>query len=235
MTRIFPAFFLALGDLPRPHVLRLLAQSLGLTLLIMALGGCGLYVSVRWALHQWPSFQPFDGMITGVLIAMALVALAWLMFRGVAIAVITLFADAIVAEVEARHYPGAATQAVDVSWQQNVRLAIASIVRLIAGNMIALPLYILLLATGIGTPLLALAVNAVLLGHDLEAMILARHPGTPRLGRAARWSLGALSAAAFLIPVANLLAPMLGAAMAVHIIHLKKSGSDPLKPESRMP
>ena len=77
------------------------------------------------------------------------------------------------------------------------------------------------LLTAVGAPLLAFVLNAALLGRDLEAMVLARHPDRPRLGRGTRWSLGALSAASFLVPVANLLAPIVGAAMAVHLLHLR--------------
>ena len=49
-----------------------------------------------------------------------------------------------------------------------------------------------------------------------------RH-NVPCLTRARRWSLGLLSAATFLLPVANFLAPVLRAAMAVHMVHLRKS------------
>ena len=83
---------------------------------------------------------------------------------------------------------------------------------LIGGNLVALPFYILLLVTGVGTVLLALGVNALLLGRDLEAMVLARHPERPRFDRPARWSLGLLSAASFMVPIANLLAPIASAA-----------------------
>lgn len=225
MQRAITAFFLALGDLPRVHVLRLLMQSLALTLLIMGIAGGILFIAARWTMAQWPGLQPVESNVAGALVALALVALAWLAFRGVAIAVIGLFADAIVAEVETRHYPDTAARAVHIGWRQNISLGLASIARLIAGNLLALPFYILLLVTGIGTPLLALAVNAILLGRDLEAMVLARHPDAQPLGRASRWWLGTLSAAAFLVPVANLLAPMLGAAMAVHMIQLREVGA----------
>ena len=46
------------------------------------------------------------------------------------------------------------------------------------------------------------------------------HNGWPK-GRPARWSLGLLSAASFVVPVANLLAPIVSAAMAVHMLHLR--------------
>ena len=220
MTRTVHAFLLALRDLPSPRVIRILAHSLALTLLIFAAAGAAIFFGVRWALAHWRWLDGVSLDMAGVLIALALVAGSWLLFRAVAIVVVGLFADAIVADVEGRHYPAAASRAVDVGWRQNSALALASVGRLIGGNLLALPLYIVLLVTGIGTPILALAVNALLLGRDLEAMVLARHPDRPRFDRPTRWSLGLLSAASFVVPVANLLAPILSAAMAVHLLHL---------------
>lgn len=222
MARAIHALLLALRDLPSPRVLRILAASLALTLLIFVATGAALFFGARWALAQerWLAGATLD--MAGIVILLALIAASWLLFRAVAIAVVGLFADGIVADIETRHYPAAALRAVDVGWRQNIRLALASLTRLILGNLVALPFYILLLVTGVGTLLLALAVNALLLGRDLEAMILARHPDQPRFDRAARWSVGLLSAAAFLIPVANFLAPIAGAAMAVHMLHLGK-------------
>lgn len=220
MTRTVHAFLLALRDLPSPRVIRILAHSLALTLLIFAAAGTAIFFAVRWALAHWRWLDGASLDMAGVLIALALVAGSWLLFRAVAIVVVGLFADAIVADVEGRHYPAAASRAVDVGWRQNIALALASLGRLIGGNLLALPLYIVLLVTGIGTPILALAVNALLLGRDLEAMVLARHPDRPRFDRPTRWSLGLLSAVSFVVPVANLLAPILSAAMAVHLLHL---------------
>ena len=223
MTRTVHAFLLALRDLPSPRVIRILAHSLALTLLIFAAAGAAIFFGVRWALAHWRWLDGASLDMAGVLIALALVAGSWLLFRAVAIVVVGLFADAIVADVEGRHYPAAASRAVDVGWRQNIALALASLGRLIGGNLLALPLYIVLLVTGIGTPILALAVNALLLGRDLEAMVLARHPDRPRFDRPTRWSLGLLSAASFLVPVANLLAPIASAAMAVHMLHLRRA------------
>lgn len=221
MTRAVHAFLLALRDLPNPRVLRVLAQSLALTLVLLAVSGTAIFFTIRWGLAHWKWLGEAGLDMAGVLIVLAIVAGSWLLFRAVAIVVVGLFADGIVADVEGRHYPAAAAHAVDVGWRQNAGLALASLGRLIGGNLLALPVYILLLVTGIGTPIFALLVNALLLGRDLEAMVLARHPGHPRLDRSARWSMGLLSAASFVVPVANLLAPILGAAMAVHMLHLR--------------
>ena len=221
MARAVHAFLLALRDLPQPRVLRVLAQSLALTLLLLAATGAAIFWSARWALAHWRWLGEAEQDMAGLLVVVAILAGSWLLFRAVAIVVVGLFADGIVADVEGRHYPAAAARAVDVGWRQNIRLALASLVRLVGGNLLALPVYILLLVTGIGTPIFALFVNALLLGRDLEAMVLARHPDRPRFDRPARWSLGLLSAASFMVPVANLLAPILSAAMAVHMLHLR--------------
>lgn len=221
MTRAVHAFLLALRDLPQPRVMRVLAQSLALTLLLLAASGAAIFLAARWGLARWQWLGAAQQDMAGILIVLALLAGSWLLFRAVAIVVVGLFADGIVADVEGRHYPAAAQRAVDVDWRQNIRLALASLVRLVGGNLLALPVYILLLITGIGTPIFALLVNALLLGRDLEAMVLARHPERPRFDRPARWSLGLLSAASFMVPIANLLAPILSAAMAVHMLHLR--------------
>lgn len=221
MARAVQALFLALGDLPHPRVLRVLAQSLALTLLLFVVAGVAILLGTRWALQHWQWLNDSSIDLAGLLILLVLIAGGWLLFRAVAILVIGLFADGIVADIEGRHYPGAARRAVTVSLRASLRLGLASVLRVIGVNLVVLPLYIPLLFTAIGAPLLAFAINAMLLGRDLEAMVLARHPGRPRLGRASRWSLGALSAASFMIPVANLLAPIASAAMAVHMLHLR--------------
>lgn len=224
MARAFHALSLALGDLPNRRVLAILVQSLALTLLIFVAAGAALVAGARWALVHWQWLGAREADMAGLLLALLLVAGAWLLFRAVAILVVGLFADGIVAAVERRHYPAAADRAVPVSFAASVRLGLASVGRLVAVNLLALPLYIPLLFTGIGAPLLAFAINAILLGRDLEAMVRARHPGSMPLSRGGRWTLGALSAAAFLVPVANLLAPIVGAAMAVHLFHLGRTG-----------
>ncbi|WP_033075236.1 EI24 domain-containing protein [Sphingopyxis sp. MWB1] len=225
MTGIPSALMRALRDLNHPRVVRILLQSLGLTLLIFLLLGAGLFLLSRWALREYWGLGGMESDLAGAIIIVLLLLGGWLLFRAVAILVVGLFADALIDDIETRHYPRAAASAVGIGWRHGARLALASILRLIGGNLIALPGYIFLLVTGVGTALLALAVNAILLGRDLEAMIGARHPGQPGLDRGTRWSLGFLSAASFMVPVVNLLAPLLSAAMTVHLFHMRQKGS----------
>lgn len=225
MTRIPVALMRALRDLNHPRVLRILLQSLGLTVLIFSLMGAGLFALSRWALSRYWALDNMESDLAGAIVIILLFLGGWLLFRAVAILVIGLFADAMIDDIERRHYPQAAASALSVGWRQGSRLALASLARLIGGNLLAMPGYILLLVTGVGTALLALAVNAILLGRDLEAMIGARHPAQPRLDRGTRWGLGLLSAASFMVPIVNLLAPILSAAMTVHLFHMRQKGS----------
>ena len=93
----------------------------------------------------------------------------------------------------------------------------------------ALLFALLLLATGIGTALLFWAVNAWLLGRELMDMAWLRHrpsrDAAPPLGGLTRLALGGIVAAMLLVPFVNLLAPVLGAAAATHLVHSRRSRS----------
>jgi uncharacterized protein involved in cysteine biosynthesis len=96
--------------------------------------------------------------------------------------------------------------------------------RAIGWNLLASPLYVLLLVTGVGTLALMLIINAKLLGRDLETMVAARHPGTAiALAPRERWFLGFVTAGLFIIPFVNIIAPVVGSALAVHLMHMDKS------------
>ena len=75
----------------------------------------------------------------------------------------------------------------------------------------------------IGTALLFWAVNAWLLGRELMDMVWLRHQPSaataPPLGALTRLALGGIVAGMLLIPFANLLAPVIGAAAATHLVH----------------
>lgn len=148
MARAVQAFLLALRDLPNARVLRILALSLALTLLLFVAAGAAILFAARRLLDhgRWLGESGTD--MASALLVLLLVAGSWLLFRAAAIVVVGLFADGIVAEVEGRHYPAAAGRAVPVGWGRGLRLALASLGRLIAGNLVALPFYILLLVTG---------------------------------------------------------------------------------------
>lgn len=217
------ALSLSIGQLGDPAFLRVLALSLLLTLAIFVVLGLGLW----WLLDAW--LGAWDDRLGGGLAELAafLITLlsAWFLFRVVAIGVINLFADRIVAAVERKHYPAAANRAVPPTRTLQLRVALASVGRALGWNLLALPIYILLLFTVIGPLVAVLLVNAWLLSRDLSELVLVRHRPRDewrdwmREKRAERYLLGLAVALIFVIPFANLLAPILGAAMATHIYH----------------
>ncbi|MEY4269520.1 MAG: hypothetical protein RLZZ58_736 [Pseudomonadota bacterium] len=221
---IMTALMLAIRQLGDGAVLTVLAKSLALTLVIVAALGFGLWHALFALLARWPTVAEAE--ITSLLMAALVLLIGWILFRLVAIAVIGLFSDSVVAAVERRHYPAAAAHATAVPLATGARLGLQSAGRAVGYNLVALPFYIALLVTGVGTLALLWGVNALVLGKDLEAMVRARHPQLAPLTRAARWTLGGVASALFFIPVANLLAPIVAAAFAVHRMHV---------PETRTP
>jgi uncharacterized protein involved in cysteine biosynthesis len=223
------AFLLAIGDLADGKILSILLRSLVVTLMIFA----GIAILLGWALHGvdpcgWWSADdscPLDASASGIG-ALLLTAIAvWLLFPAIAIGVISAYMDRIVAAVEARHYPAALERARPLGVAKGAWLGLRSSLRVILYNLVALPFYVLLLVTGIGTVLLFVAVNGVAIGRDLGEMVAARHGdrATQRAwlatSRGERALMGVIVAAVFLVPIVNLLAPIFGGAIATHLFH----------------
>lgn len=215
------AFALSLSQLGDRAVLQVLVRSFALTVALFALLGVGTW----WGMDMLLARQALRGALASAA-AFAVTALAfWLLFRAVAIAVIGLFADTIVAAVERRHYPAALASARDVPLARSLRMGLSSAGRFVAVNLIRLPLYVVLLATGVGTAALFLAVNAWLLGRDLGDMVAARHLPPEMMGAwrrdtaGRRFILGLIVTGLFVVPLLNILAPVIGAAFATHFYH----------------
>jgi CysZ protein len=214
------ALLLSAGDLLDRVVLVVLAKSLALTLLVFAAVGGALW----WLARGWTGDA-----LAGVIAVVAAVGAGWLLFRAVAVAVVGLFGDEIVEAVERRHYPAALATARPVPFARSLALGLRSAARVIAANLLLLPAYLVLLATGVGTAALFFAVNAWLLGRDLGDMVAARHLPAAELaawrrrtaGR--RFLMGLAGTGLFVVPGLNLLAPVLGAAMATHLFHRSRA------------
>jgi len=224
------AFARALGDLADPAVRRVLVKSLAVTILIFA----ALAMLLGWLLTGtnpcgWGPL-PYECRIdagSGALVSLLLgFAGLWFLFPAVAIGVIGVFADEVVEAVERRHYPEAAGRPVPLG--RSLKLSLASVARLLLWNLLAAPFYLILMITAIGPLILFSLVNALVLGRDLGEMVAARHHDGEAMKRwlaatrLRRATLGLGSAWLFLIPFANLLAPLLSAAAATHMFHRGK-------------
>ena len=216
------AFSLALGQLGDRRILAVIAKSLALTVAVFAVAA----VAVYFAIAQWTPTDGNGGFVAAALVGLVLIVSLWFLFRFVALAVLQLFGDEVVRAVEARHYPAAAASARALGWREELRVSLRSLGRSLGYNLLALPVALLLLVTGVGTVVVFAAVNAVLLGRELTEMAALRHRdeagNAPLPGFATRTALGAVVVVLLLVPFVNLLAPVLGAAAATHLVHRRR-------------
>ena len=180
--------------------------------------GVGMWFALNW-LFAWLNIQ--NGAYLSALLSLAIIPIsAFLLFRVVAIAITWIFADDIIDAVEDRYYPQKAAFGKRPGVGAGVHMAVRSIARVVGYNLLALPLYIVLLVTGIGTAIAFMLLNALLLGKDLEDMLIARHGASQgSIQKLPRLLLGFIGTVGMLIPLFKLLVPVLATAMAVHVVH----------------
>ena len=226
MTGVLSAFARAFGQLGDRRVIAVMAKSMGVTLAIFAALGLALWRGTALAIERYAAGW---GELAGLAALVLAIVGGWLLFRVLALVVLQFFADEVVRAVEARHYPAEAAAARNVPFREEARVAARGALRAIAVNALALPVALLLLVTGIGTALLFWAVNAWLLGRELQDMAWLRHrhdpDAAPPLSGLTRFALGGIVAGMLLVPFVNLLAPVLGAAAATHLVHARKQRS----------
>jgi CysZ protein len=217
------AFLLSFQSLSDKRVLGVLAKTVLLTLLVFSALGIGLYFSLG-ALFARMGLG--DDMLSAVATFILLVLGGLLLFRIISVAILWIFSDEVVDAVEDRYYPDHAARSARPRFVQSVGMAVRSVARVLGYNLLALPVYVLLLITGIGIAIAFLGVNALLLGRDLEDMLVTRHgKGHGQLGPLKRFAIGLLGTAIMLIPFVNLLVPVVITAMAVHVVHGQEKGT----------
>ena len=226
MTGVASSLLLALGQLAERRVLAILFKSLAVSLVLFAGVAWGGWYALD-GLLDWLGLD--DGTFAGAATVRELAALLlallglWLAWRIVAMAVIQFFADEVVQAVEARHYPQAAVRARDLPVSEQFSTSLRAALRALLVNLAVLPVALVLLVTGVGPALVFWLVNAVLVGRELQDMVWLRHrrdaAGRAPVGRGERFVLGGAVAGLLALPGVNLLAPILGAAAATHLIH----------------
>jgi uncharacterized protein involved in cysteine biosynthesis len=226
MSAVPAALAKALGQLGDRAVVRVAVKSTVVTLVLFAGAGAGLYAGLARLLRSgwFATVVPESLAGTAVMLAWFLVSFAafWLLFRVVALAVLQFFADEVIAAVEARHYPAQAVTARPLPLVREIAVASRSLLRVLGYNLLALPVAGLLVFTAIGPAVVFLTVNAVLLGREVTDMAWLRHcqgdeRGNP-VTRSERLLLGMAIAGLMLVPLANLAAPIIGAAAGTHLV-----------------
>lgn len=226
MSAVPAAIVKAFGQLGDRAVVRVGLKSVAVTLAVFAAASVGLWFGLDllrqspWVAALLPA-EVAGPLVVAVWLAVSLLAF-WLLFRVVALAVLQLFADEVVAAVEARHYPEFASRAQSLPLAREVAVASKGLMRALGYNLLALPIAAVLVFTAIGPALVFLGVNAVLLGRELTDMAWLRHcegdtRGNP-VPRAERILLGAVVAGMMAVPLVNLVAPLVGAAAGTHLV-----------------
>ncbi len=212
------ALALALGQLGDPAIVRILGKTAMLTLAIFASGGVGLYFAFDGAFGDSP-VAGFGALAA----ALVTVVAGWFLFRVVALFVLQFFAEDIVRAVEKRHYPQAAASLRVIGVAEELRGALRSLARTLVANLLALPVAGLLLLSGFGPALVFLLVNAWLIGRELQDLVWLPHRADASelapISGGTRLLLGGAVVALLAIPFLNLLAPIVGAASATHLVH----------------
>lgn len=232
MSAVLAAIVKAFGQLGDRTVVGVGLKSIAMTLAVFAAASVGLWVGID-GLRQSPwiaGLLPAGAagpVVIAVWLVVSLIAF-WLLFRVVALAVLQLFADEVVAAVEAKHYPELASRAQPLPLAREVAVASKGLVRALGYNLLALPVAAVLVFTAVGPALVFLAVNAMLLGRDLTDMAWLRHCAGDTRGnpvpKAERILLGAVVAGMMAVPVVNLVAPLVGAAAGTHLV-LRRIGA----------
>ncbi len=217
---MFRAISLGFASLSDKGIMRILARVMLLTLLSFVLLGVSLWFSIDWLFHTLGYAN--DGGLSAVA-AIAVLAIGGLvLFRMIAIAITWVFSDDIIDIIEAKHYPFEAARGKRPSNWQSARMGMRSAMRALGYNLLALPFYLVLLITGIGAPLVFLGVNALLLGRDLEDMLVARHGHhLAAFGKGERLMLGLAGAAGMMVPLLQFVVPVVATASSVHMAHGK--------------
>lgn len=228
MRAIASSLLLAVGQLADRRILRILIKSVAVSLLIFAvLAVAGWFVFDALLQRAGLTDSVFMGAESLREIAALVVAMLglWLLWRVVAMAVVQFYADDVVAAVEARHYPDAHRARRKIPLREELSNALKAAGRALITNLVALPIAALLLFTAIGPAIAFWAVNAVLIGRELQDMVWLPHsaPGEKDnpMGKGERFLLGGAVTALLAVPFANFLAPVIGAASAAHLVHRK--------------
>lgn len=212
------ALALAFGQLGDAAILGILGKTAMLTLAIFAAGGAGVYLAFATALGD----GPLAGLGALAAVLVTLVA-GWFLFRIVALFVLQFFAEDIVGAVERQYYPQAAATRRQIGFGEELGSALRSLARTLMANLLALPVAGLLLLSGVGPVLVFLFVNAWLVGRDLQDLVWLPHRADTTelapISAGTRLMLGGAVVGLLAIPFLNLLAPIVGAASATHLVH----------------
>jgi CysZ protein len=214
------AFFKALGDLSDPRIRSVLWQSIGLSIITAMLlwGGLSWLLSSTELIGDVPLIGGWLETATDWLISMVVFALVILLLPAFLGIYASFYIETICRAVEARHYPHLAAP-------RNQSIIEAAIIGLKFGGLLIV--FNLLLLVFIFFPpiylVLGWAVNGHLLGREYVEMVGFRRMDPKQLRdyrltkRGPIFMSGLMLAVVASLPVVNLLLPLVGTSMMLHV------------------
>lgn len=236
---MFAAIGKSFGQLDDPKIRSLMGWSALASAALLV----GLVIGIKWLLAGLRLFN-WSWLNTAVEWVGSLggVVLALLLFPAVLSIVMSIFLDLVAEAVDARHYPHlpkAPGQGLWAGLWTGIRFALM----MIGVNLLLLIVWAVLAITVVLAPLvpvLFFTVNGYLVGRDyFESAAFRRHP--PSTVKALRqaylgrlWLAGIIIALMASVPILNLIAPLIGTALMVHVAHeaAARAKLEPLPPQS---
>lgn len=153
--------------------------------------------------------------------SIAVVGVVWLFFPAIASLIIGFLLEDIVDAVEEKHYPSAGpVDRIDLMTSLVEALKLAGM--MIGLNLLALPIYLFFPAVNL---VVFYALNGYLISREYFELVAQRRVGV-KAAKAVRKAYGgrlliagAMTAFLLTIPLLNLLAPVIGTAVMVHLFH----------------
>lgn len=206
----------AIGQLDDPVFLGVLVRSL----LWSAASFIALHFAAIWLIHHLLDLHGWLGWAADVAGSIGASLLALWLFLPVAVVISTLYIDRVAAAVERRHYPMLPrTAGAPLAAQFWDGISIAA--RILLLNVLALIAALILPGVGL---ILAWIIGGYAIGRGLFAAVAMRRmprPAAAALYRRARPMViaqGCVLALAGYVPLLNLLIPVLGTAVMVHLL-----------------
>ncbi len=186
---------------------------------LVALSASGLTWLAAGQAGWVATIAPWLGGIAGLLIA-------WWLFLPITIAIAGAFAGDVAAAVERRHYPGlpppqGATAGAQLVWSVGFGLKML-LLQLLLLPLLLIPVFGFALALILSSRLLG---NGMFEGTAQFRMSVAEAKAFRRRRTGEVWVLGMVLALIGLVPLLNLLVPVLGPAAAVHLLHRSAGGN----------
>lgn len=206
-----------------PRLWLVLAASAFVSLLAFAGLWWGVREGVAWVAGHWPKYAGWLKYGQGTLGFIT----ALLLFPTLFILVASLFQEKVADLVEDRYYPEL-PKANGAPLKTSILAAVRFFLLMITVNVIALPFYLALLWLAGSGAVLMLLVNGLLAGREYYEVTALRRmnrrdmDASRRKNRLSYFAAGVGIAAIGLVPVLNLLAPVLGIAVMVHVFHHRR-------------